>query len=240
MGLDFFELLLDVERWFGITILDSPRERLDTIGDLYAFLLKHVGGERSEHCSTGQAFYLLRRVMIGELGVDRALVRPASHQRDLLPAQTPATAWPRLEAALGVSGLPNPDPPPRGPTARAFHIATAAVTIGAWLIYLLICIMPDGPAPVFVGALIWVLSLVLVGEVFGILWLDGRVISPVRIPKVRDLVLRVAAQPNGALTDGRAARIWASLAAIISARTGIAAHEIHPDDGPDDLARRMR
>jgi hypothetical protein len=238
MGLDFVVLMMDVEAWFGVRISDAQAERVRTMGDLFLFLLEHTRGEGPARCPTGQAFYHLRRVLTGELGVDRAQVRPATPLRDLVAAPARSTAWPQLEAALGLPGLPDPDPTPRGPTARGFGITLAAATAGAWLVYLLMVAMPGETMPIAIGLLIWVLVLVLVCELFGIFWLDGRVLRPVPIPTVRDVVMRLVARPSAA-TEPIAARVWASLVAIVSAHTGIPPHAIQPEYGWDELARRM-
>src|SRR5262249_18846998 len=152
---------------FGVTIPDARAEHLRTFGDLYAYLLERTQWKEPTPCPTSRAFYRLRRTLTGELGVERARVRPAALLRDLFPADSRGATWPRLAAALGLPGLPDPDPPPRGPSRRAFGITLAATTAGVWLVYLLLFLLPGDAVPVAVGFLLWFLYALLVCLLFG-------------------------------------------------------------------------
>jgi hypothetical protein len=237
MGLDVIELLLDLEEHFRVTIPDARATRIFTVGDLYVYLLAQTRRGRKAPCPTGQAFYRLRRTLTGEFGVDRSRVRPSAPLRSLFAAEVRPTAWPRLVAALGLPNPPDPDPPRRGPTARAFRIALAAATAGAWGVALLIAMLPGEPAPLafgllMVGLLIWPLSLLLVCVLFGAFWLEGHCFRPV--PKVRELVAYLAArhcdpQTHEGTGDPTAATVWADLVGILSRHTGVPADQIRPE-----------
>jgi hypothetical protein len=233
MGLDIVELMMDIEERFGIRLSDDRAERMRTVSDLYVYLLARTHRIAPVPCPTSRAFYHLRRTLIGELGVDRARVRPSARLRDLLPAEARGTAGPRLAAALG---LPDLDPAPRGPTARAFRTALAAVTAGALLLHLLLNLLPGPPVPVAVTLLIWLLALLLVCELFGIFWLEWRCFNPVPVPKVQDLVVRLVARDRDRYVDQDAVEpVWADLVAILSEHTGVPGDQIRPEQRFEDL-----
>src|SRR5215211_383289 len=123
MGLDVVEMLMDLEDHFRLTIPDAEAQRLHSVGDLYVYLLARTGRPATQPCPTSRAFYRFRRALTGELGVERSRVCPAVPLRDLLTAETAATAWPRVAATLGLREPPDLNPPPRGPSTRSFKIA---------------------------------------------------------------------------------------------------------------------
>src|SRR5262249_2050881 len=101
MGLDLFELTLDIEYTFGGKIPED-HDRSRTVGGLYAFLLEHARRKAPIRCPTSRAFYPLRRSLVENLGVNRRDVHASARLRDLIPPEQRATAWLRACAALGV------------------------------------------------------------------------------------------------------------------------------------------
>src|SRR5215468_4955579 len=125
--MDIVPVITEVEERFGVTI---PEERAwpTTVGDLYLYLLGQACRRTHSPCPTNQAFYRLRRTLIGEFGMDRQRVRPTSRLCKLFPDKSRSATWPRLAAAVGLSELP--ELPRRWvPSARAFRIAFALVTV---------------------------------------------------------------------------------------------------------------
>jgi hypothetical protein len=239
MGLDMIELLLEVEEHFGVTIPDERAERMTSVGKLYSYLLGQARRNTPTACPTSQAFYRLRRMLTGELGVDRAQVRPATQLRDLFPRASRDTIWPRVGAALGLPDLPDLDPPRRGPSARAFRIAVAAAMAACWLLSGVLLLVPGGQLPFLVWLLVRFLAVLLVCLFFGLFWLAAY-LDPLPRPQVRDLVIRLAVQsPNPYrdrnATDPAAAAVWTDLVAILAAHTDVPAHEIHPEHRFSDL-----
>ena len=86
MGLDIFLLVLDVEDHFGVRLNDERADGINTVGELYTFLLGQTRRSAPTPCLTGRVFYDVRRTFTGEFGVDRKQVRPAARLRDLFPA----------------------------------------------------------------------------------------------------------------------------------------------------------
>jgi hypothetical protein len=233
MGLDIVELLMEIEERFGTTIPDERAARIYTVGELYNYLVGQKRRYAPIPCPSSRAFYHLRRTLVGELGLERDRVRPAARLSDLFPRESRQTTWPRLAAALGLTDLPELDRPPCRPTLRTFGRTLAGVSAAVWLLYPVLLLVPGADLPITLWLLVWLGALVLVCELFGVYWI-GRYFEPVSVPRVRDLVARLAAQHPDRYTDGDAlagvdATVWTDLVALLSAHTGVPADAIRPE-----------
>ena len=228
MSWDPIELIMEIEEHFGVTIPDHHAERIHSVGDLYLYLLTRTGRGAPVICPNSGAFFRLRRTLTTGFGIDRRLVRPEVLLRDLFPEDTRAAAWPRLAQDLGLPNLPDPDPPPRGPKGRTFALTLVGATIAAWLIFLILVLIPGEPVPLFVGFFFWFGFLLLTCLFFGAFWIDGRYLRLVPVPKVRDLVIRLTAYPVNR-ADPRARAVWADLVAILASHLGVSAEKICPE-----------
>ncbi len=99
MGLDFVELVLDVEETFGFRIADQDAPTIRTVGDLIRYTRSHVGNRVSPYCATSRAFYQLRRGLLSILPLSRSQVRPDSSLEVLIPARDRRVVWSRLSEA---------------------------------------------------------------------------------------------------------------------------------------------
>lgn len=65
MGLSSFEIVLEVEEAFGISIPSDEAEKIRTVGDLHALILKLVSHceHNSNRCLSAATFYELRRAI---------------------------------------------------------------------------------------------------------------------------------------------------------------------------------
>ncbi len=114
MGLDTVELVMEMERAFGITIPDEEAEKIQTVGQAHryivAMLSEQPGPEPGPACLTAAMFYRLRRQLMGCLRVERPRIRPDSALEDLFSKRGRRSAWQRLEEALGwrLPGLVRP------------------------------------------------------------------------------------------------------------------------------------
>lgn len=234
MGLDVVEFVMECEEHFGVVITDDQAWRMRTVGDLYAYLLAQDCRKASLPCSTSQAFYRLRRSLTGNLGIERSRVRPSAQLRDLVPGEAAAATWHRLSGVLSPLEVPNlyPDTPPRWPTLRSLRIALLLNAAGSLLVFFLFLILGEPLLLSSVVALgLWLEGSLIVLLLWRAFWSKVR---SVRIPRVRDLVLQMAAQktePDSNITPIVRApeTVWTDLTAIISRATGTPAHEIRPE-----------
>jgi hypothetical protein len=189
-------------------------------------------GRRSDdsRCPTSEAFYQVRRTLTSEFGLSREQVRPAARLCHLFPVATRGADWPRLAAALGLSGLPEL-PRRRLPSARAFRVCLAVVTAAWWLVYPILLLITGNELSLSYGLLIWFLLALLVCEWFGILWVAWALdyLERVCAPRVRDIVVPLAVQraQQSAGQDATPRKLWDELRAIIAAEAAVPVGEIH-------------
>jgi hypothetical protein len=238
MGLDPMLLVMQIEEHFSVTIPDERAERITTVAELYNFLSGQTRRGRPMPCPTSRAFYALRRTFTGEFGVDRKRVRPAARLRDLFPAAKRAAAWPRLAASLGMPDLPDADPPRRLPRLKTRGFGLTIATAIASLIIPVGILFPDPTFPLVVMWLFtWAGLVVIVCEFWGLLWV-GRFLERRTLPRVRDLVVRLAVRSGreGAPPDP-GDPLWAELTTLLARHTGMPAAEIRPEHDFDELVR---
>ena len=132
MGLDLVGLVMEVEDEFGISIPDRDAERIQTVGDLYAYVRDRVAAAPVGSCRSREVFYALRRPFVSVCRADRSAVRPSGRVDDHLPTADRRAAWATLAANAGLK-LPHLRPPT--PVVLAVLIvgsaAVAAATLGS-------------------------------------------------------------------------------------------------------------
>lgn len=62
MGLDTVELVMDVEKTFGVSLPDKECEKVNTVGDLQNLVWKYIQHRPKAHCASQQIFYRLRNL----------------------------------------------------------------------------------------------------------------------------------------------------------------------------------
>jgi hypothetical protein len=80
MGLDTVEILIEVERHFGVEIDDDTASKCITVGDLQDVvvnLLVQKGRPRSTELRD-EVFHALVQISVDQMGIDPAEVRPES------------------------------------------------------------------------------------------------------------------------------------------------------------------
>jgi len=103
MGLDFVELILEVEEEFGIDIEDEEAEECSTVGALHRLVLSKLkAGKGRNGPPTACAFWRLRQGLMEVAGVGRRRVRPETRLEELIPRRGRRAAWERLEARTGL------------------------------------------------------------------------------------------------------------------------------------------
>lgn len=61
MGLDSVEILVEVEKTFGINIPDKEAEKIITIGDFHEAVWRHIENKNGRKCKSQLVFYKLRQ-----------------------------------------------------------------------------------------------------------------------------------------------------------------------------------
>ncbi len=99
MGLDSVELVMEVERTFGVQIYDNEWAEINTVDDFVTVMNRHITFYPDSTCLTQHTFYKLRRSfeMIGD---SRNEVLPSSIIAYLLPSSDLGYWWSIFETEL--------------------------------------------------------------------------------------------------------------------------------------------
>jgi acyl carrier protein len=134
MGLDAVELIMDIEDAFDISISDAQATRIRTVGELFDSIVEQhrdVATARNV-CLSGATFYLIRRTVCAELGLNPKTVRPTVTLESSIPRNHRGEIWAALQSSLKLK-LPHLVRP-----ARLVTVATAAsiaISIGAGIVF---------------------------------------------------------------------------------------------------------
>jgi acyl carrier protein len=78
MGLDIVEMVLEVEKHFGVSLPDEEMAQAPTVGALHGLVLKHLRLSSTDP-RVDQVFSELRDIVCRELGVRPEDVVPQAH-----------------------------------------------------------------------------------------------------------------------------------------------------------------
>lgn len=87
MGLDTVELVMEVEKTFGISILDKEAEQIRTVGDFYEVVWRHIGGKETDKCKSQYLFYKLRNAFHDSFDTPLLQINPATIPETLFPKE---------------------------------------------------------------------------------------------------------------------------------------------------------
>ena len=100
MGLDSVEMLVNVEKAFGITISNFEAEKIATVGDIHTIVWRNVQGRQSMRCKSQQLYYKLRYILINKFQVERDDMEPDASLNDLFPKTNRRSLYRKLEKEL--------------------------------------------------------------------------------------------------------------------------------------------
>lgn len=100
MGLDVVELVMETEDRFETSIPDMFAERIQTVGDLHAFLMNRIRWLDSHRCTTAAMFYPIRKLLVATYGAIRSDVRPATQLTDLVTNSVRYRFWHDVQSQL--------------------------------------------------------------------------------------------------------------------------------------------
>lgn len=101
MGLDSVELVLAVEREFGIRVPDADAASVITVQDLADLVTRLRGRAANAVCPTAAAFYALRRAWVSAGIAERGEIRPDARAARLVGVMHRREAW-RAASIAGV------------------------------------------------------------------------------------------------------------------------------------------
>jgi acyl carrier protein len=109
MGLDIVEYVMAVEQEFEIEFQNEDLERIRTVGEFHALVMRELRGKRSAPspraarpvCKTSRAFYRLRRGLVSSGMATRKEVVPSATLESLIPRKDRRSRWFRLSIASG-------------------------------------------------------------------------------------------------------------------------------------------
>src|SRR5689334_1009717 len=102
MGLDSVELVIKVEKAFGINIPDEEAETLYTVGLLQDCVWKHLQAKQSSYCNSQFVFYKLRGELIERFQYSKQDLHPATSMNHIFPEQNRRRAFKDFGNALNL------------------------------------------------------------------------------------------------------------------------------------------
>ncbi|GHC65896.1 acyl carrier protein [Ulvibacter litoralis] len=98
---DIEDLLVKVEKSFGIEFSENELVNVRTFGELCDYIKNKIQLDKQDDCTSQQAFYKLRNVLTSILKVDKNEITPDTQLADLLPRQIRKTRINQIEQSLG-------------------------------------------------------------------------------------------------------------------------------------------
>jgi len=102
MGLDSVSLLVDIEKYFDISISDREAENIYTVQDFADCVLTKVTLNPSQKCKSQILFYRFRSFFVDNLGIDRKEIYPDRRISDIININDLKTTWTHIEEYLVV------------------------------------------------------------------------------------------------------------------------------------------
>lgn len=87
MGLDSVEILMKVEKTFGINIPDQEAEKIITVGDFHNSVWQHLEGKYTDKCKSQGLFYSLRKSVIDTFEVSKQEYKLNRRINDIFPSK---------------------------------------------------------------------------------------------------------------------------------------------------------
>lgn len=171
MGLDSVELAMAFEETFGVTISDAEAVKCETPADVIALVLGKIQTSGTKGCLSQRGFYVLRRALTEELGIDRRAVTLDTAVRSLSSGKSDPELWESLKSATKARRWPSLVRP--GLLVGCLWLLTGTLLIGLFQV--------TSPEVALAGALISGIAGVLLTRRF-----ENRI--PPAYSRVRDLV----------------------------------------------------
>jgi acyl carrier protein len=102
MGLDTVELLVEVEKTFGIDIPNLEAAKIVTVGDFHNTVWRYVEGHRSVRCKSQHLFYKLRHKLINSFGILKDEIMPDASLNEIFPKPNRRRLYTKLGKELNL------------------------------------------------------------------------------------------------------------------------------------------
>jgi acyl carrier protein len=104
MGLEGVEIVMAIEEEFKIAITDAEAAAADTVGKVVDLVLARLRQNADEPCPSQRGFYVIRKQLMGQLGLPRSVVKPDTRLEDLIPDEDRRQIWRNLIRTLTGEG----------------------------------------------------------------------------------------------------------------------------------------
>jgi acyl carrier protein len=172
MGLELLEMVLEVERTFGIKLPDARASEVRTVGDLHGCIIEILGREAGERQLADGVFEKLRIALATIKGMTPESIDADTQLSTLLPFIGRRSAWRRLAKLIDL-----PLPPLQRPHVLSTIITVVAIPLG-WIFGILAIgrLLPSKTTDI----LAWLEAALVIVSVFlaiFVFWLVGRCLT---------------------------------------------------------------
>lgn len=164
MGLEYVELMMEIEGEFDVIIPDGfPWPGDVTVGQIVVYVQGLVDS-REETCLAARCFRAFRRALTAETGIDERKVRPSTHLAEIIPHKTRVSLWRTVKERLAQEGYYVPGL--ERPSVGCLVVSLLSILLGglcAWVVVGLV-----GPAlALTMGIVAFVASAVVTVDLLG-------------------------------------------------------------------------
>jgi acyl carrier protein len=176
MGLDAVELVMAVEEEFKVDLPAEEAVQCETVGKLVDLVHSKVRQSAADPCLSQRGFYVVRKTLMGVLGLERSRITPESVLENLIPRDDRVTVWRKVFQSL------------QGDSAVA-----PTLICPRWMKWMTSLVIP-GTVCVLITALTWLpfiaafLIAVVAGLLTGLTTIPFRIEFPASCSRVKDLV----------------------------------------------------
>ena len=132
MGLDGVELVMALEEAFGVDLINDDLSKTVSprlIGDV---IFSKLQATDERLCQSQRAFYILRKALMGLLGLKRQEVTLDCRLSAFIPRERERELWPQLQTVVGARTWPRLARPKWMSPSLAW-VAIAIIAATAWL-----------------------------------------------------------------------------------------------------------
>lgn len=216
MGLDGFELIIEIEEHFGITISDAEAQEIVTVGDMLSLINSRVEGSRQSRCRSFVAFLQVRSFIRDFLQEPSRRMRPSDQISSIIPWHRRRQFWLSLNELF--STWPTPLRLPQPLRLLDLLVSITALAIGASTAFVDQAILPLG-----------IISAVAFVIVLQMLLTPLRIEPPDQLTSLGDFSLRIVGLSATTKPLGTSETVLKDLQKIVAETLGVDRDEVIPE-----------